>query len=57
MDFFFALELDLFLGGGGGDYLNLTEKPPQSNSRLIKIWVKFAYCYCKLPKKSLFAKS
>ena len=35
---------DLFFG----DHLILTEKPHQSNSRLIKIWVKFVYCCFKL---------
>ena len=40
-----------------GDLLILTEKLPQSNSRLMKIWVKFV-CSCnKLPKKPPFAKS
>ena len=31
----------------------LTEKPPQSNSRLMKIWVKSVRCCFKLPKKPL----
>ena len=34
-----------------GDHLILKEKPPQSNSRLTKIWVKFVYWCFKLPKK------
>ena len=34
-----------------GDHLILTKKPPQSNSRLMKIWVKFVYWCFKLPKK------
>ena len=34
-----------------GEHLILTEKPPQSNSRLMKIWVKFVFCCFKLPKK------
>ena len=34
-----------------GDHLILTEKPPQSDSTLIKIWVKFVYCCFQLPKK------
>ena len=29
----------------------MTKKPSQSNSRLVKIWVKFVYSYIKLPKK------
>ena len=33
------------------DYLILTEKPPQTNSWLMKIWVKFVYRSFKLPKK------
>ena len=35
-----------------GDRLIFTETPPQSNSRLMKIWVKFVYGLIKLPKKS-----
>ena len=35
------------------DHLILTEKPPQSNSRLMKTWVKFVYCCLKLPKNPL----
>ena len=35
-----------FLGGGG----ILTENTPQSDSRLMKIWVEFVYCCFKLPK-------
>ena len=31
--------------------LNLTEKPPQSDSRLMKIYVKFVYCCFHLSKK------
>ena len=34
-----------------GDHLILTEKPPQSDSRLMKTWVKFVYCCFQLPKK------
>ena len=34
-----------------GDYLILTEKPPHSDSRLTKIWVKFVYYCFQLPKK------
>ena len=34
-----------------GDHLILTEKPLQSNSRLMKIWVKFVYGCNKLPKR------
>ena len=40
--FFFFLEITFRI---------LTEKAPQSNSRLIKIWVKFVYGCIKLPKK------
>ena len=32
-------------------YLILTEKPPQSDASLMKIWVKFVYCCFQLPKK------
>ena len=43
----------------GGEHLILTEKPPQYNSRLMKIWVKFDYGWIKLQKKPPppFAKS
>ena len=34
-----------------GDRLILTEKLPQSDSRLMKIWIKFVYCCFQLPKK------
>ena len=34
-----------------GDHLILTEKPPESNLRLIKIWVKFVFGCIKFPKK------
>ena len=34
-----------------GDHLILTEKPPESNLRLMKIWVKFVFGCIKLPKK------
>ena len=34
-----------------GDHLILTKKPPQTNSRLMKIWVKLVYCCFQLPKK------
>ena len=42
-----------------GDHLVLTEKQPQSDSRQMKIWVKFVYCCFHLPKKPPppFAKS
>ena len=42
-----------------GDHLILTEKPLESNLRLIKIWVKFVFGWIKLPKKPPppFAKS
>ena len=40
-----------------GDHLILTQKPPQSDSRLMKIWVKFVYCCFHLQKISPFAKS
>ena len=33
------------------DHLILTEKPPQSNLRLMKIWVKFVFGCIKLQKK------
>ena len=33
------------------DHLIFTEKLPQSNSRLMKIWIKFVYGWIKLPKK------
>ena len=33
---------------GAGSDLILTEKPPHSDSRLIKIWVKFVYCCFQL---------
>ena len=33
------------------DHLIFTEKSPQSNSRLMKIWVKFVYGWIKLPKR------
>ena len=33
------------------DHLILTEKPHQSNSRLMKIWIKFVDWCFKLPKK------
>ena len=33
------------------DHLILTEKPLQSDSRLMKIWAKFVYCCFKFPKK------
>ena len=32
-----------------GDYLILAKQPPQSDSRLMKIWVKFIYCCFQLP--------
>ena len=34
-----------------GDHLILTEKPPQSDSRLVKSLVKFVCCCFQLPKK------
>ena len=34
-----------------GDHLFLGEKPPQSDSRAIKIWFKVAYSCINLPKK------
>ena len=34
-----------------GDHLILTEKSLQSDSRLMKIWLKFVYCCFQLPKK------
>ena len=38
---------DLFFG----DHLFLDEKPPQSDSRSMKIWFKVAYSCLNLPKK------
>ena len=35
----------------GVDHLILTKKPPQSDSRLMKIWVKFVYCWFHLWKR------
>ena len=34
-----------------GDHLSLTEKPLQSDLRMMKTLVKFLYCYFKPPKK------
>ena len=34
-----------------GDHLILTKIPPQSDSTLVKIWVRFVHCCFKLPKK------
>ena len=34
-----------------GDHLFLGKKPPQSDSRAMKIWVKVAYSCLNLPKK------
>ena len=34
-----------------GDHLILTENPPESNLRLMKIWFKFIFVCIKLPKK------
>ena len=53
----FNFDKDVFFFG---DHLILTEKPPQSDSGLMKIWVKFVYCCFRISKKpppSPFAKS
>ena len=47
------ISVKTFFSFSFGDHLFLTEKPPQSNLRLKKIWVKFVFGCIKLPKKPL----